>query len=115
MRRSAAKVNPLKSGYFLLVSKGRRRASCILANAISNTLRTSLAVAALVSLSAGSAACEKTTKVGPDSPTAPTASPQATTATAATAPVAMPIGSTMSKLASGSNTLGFELYDEVAE
>ena len=110
MRRRPVKVNPLKTGYFLLVLMGRRRASCILANVISNTLRTSLAVAALLSLSAGSAACEKTTKVGPDAPTAPIASPQATTATAATPGIAMPVGNTMSKLASSSNALGFDLY-----
>lgn len=62
------------------------------------------ALLALVSLSA---ACDKTTKPLPDVP-ASTPAPQAPHAPAA--PVAMPAGDALTKLASSSNQLGFDLY-----
>jgi serpin B len=71
------------------------------------SLAASLSVGALVVFAA--AACEKTTKVGPDAPTAPTV-PSSSPAAKAIAPVAMPSGDAMTKLASSSNALGFDLY-----
>ena len=91
---------------------GKRRASGILASVNSNTLRTALAVTALSLLATGAGGCKKTSAVGPDDPASPTTG-LPTPAAPATAPVSMPGNDVMTKLASSSNALGFDLYGRV--